>query len=725
MESIGRGDNLANCFTLLSDAVMALMSDWAEDYARINLTEIKDYYQGESVDDAAIKPEYMGESFELQIAKHLYESGVSLNRYLTEVHEFSSAGGIAQIKFPDLFRELVDFRLCKDGWRMGPRPMSFENSYTYMLMMGQLLNGENKTEWFYTDNTFCSFVGNLINFGAILLMLRNGDGQEEVEAFENVKSKLNVLLIVVPLVFGLIIVLPMPIVAFLVFRELKTLCTMLKSFDDNIRKEAAAPIRLDLQDDPDFQKSETRREVRDLGMIIVIVAVMLLGCLQAVMVLHLLLQVRSHNDDYLTINTWKLLGSLQIPRISEVVVCVMQIIFLQDPLLDTGKVTTIEEQIIRAINIMDQMADDLTALIRGDRARSVIGVDPDIDNMFMSEQCQVEGEPEEGLHDYYRCGSLNHLASLMDISVSNVIDLQMTYTGGMVKDKLPLEVWHLAASHLVPMLRRFDRKLQPLTEMLSKKYIKSLVIDLVVGLVVGLAIVVILHSFKVMADNSISGAMILLRRVPPSAIVANGKMLDYLLNRDLKDSEMMSTTRSVVHNAQNAIVCCSKVGIIDSINLMVTYVLGFTPEQLLGQSIEIIFEKESGKSLRDRMNLMIRNECAKTFESVVTCVTDEEKKVSCHVTMMGIANRDGISSFVFILKDVTLLLEQQKAAEEAKARSEELLYQILPRDIVNKLNEGEKDISFLVDSATLMFIDIQKFSEYAANLTPQQIMGNL
>jgi class 3 adenylate cyclase len=70
-------------------------------------------------------------------------------------------------------------------------------------------------------------------------------------------------------------------------------------------------------------------------------------------------------------------------------------------------------------------------------------------------------------------------------------------------------------------------------------------------------------------------------------------------------------------------------------------------------------------------------------------------------------------------------MQQQEEAEAAKAKSEDLLYQILPRDIVNRLNQGEKDVSFVVNSATLMFIDIQKFSEYAAHLSPQEIMGNL
>jgi class 3 adenylate cyclase len=41
------------------------------------------------------------------------------------------------------------------------------------------------------------------------------------------------------------------------------------------------------------------------------------------------------------------------------------------------------------------------------------------------------------------------------------------------------------------------------------------------------------------------------------------------------------------------------------------------------------------------------------------------------------------------------------------------------------LNEGEKNVSFTVPVATIMFTDIVKFSEYAAALTPDQIMRSL
>jgi class 3 adenylate cyclase len=133
-----------------------------------------------------------------------------------------------------------------------------------------------------------------------------------------------------------------------------------------------------------------------------------------------------------------------------------------------------------------------------------------------------------------------------------------------------------------------------------------------------------------------------------------------------------------------------------------------------------------GAKLQQRMEMMVRKECPRNFTDTVQCTNESDAIVDCNMTLMGIDSGDGdLSSFVIILRDITHLVAQQEQAELAKAQSEKLLYEILPRDIVNRINQQEKDITFVVDSATLMFIDIQKFSQYTANLTPQEIMGNL
>jgi class 3 adenylate cyclase len=127
------------------------------------------------------------------------------------------------------------------------------------------------------------------------------------------------------------------------------------------------------------------------------------------------------------------------------------------------------------------------------------------------------------------------------------------------------------------------------------------------------------------------------------------------------------------------------------------------------------------------MEMMRNGEAALNFECHGVGSADDEQSVPVYVNVLGI--RDGGSkyaqSFVIIMRDETQLLKRQQEAELAKKQSEDLLYQILPRDIVVRLNSGETDISFSVPSASVIFIDIVKFSDYAATLTPAQIMENL
>jgi PAS domain S-box-containing protein len=153
--------------------------------------------------------------------------------------------------------------------------------------------------------------------------------------------------------------------------------------------------------------------------------------------------------------------------------------------------------------------------------------------------------------------------------------------------------------------------------------------------------------------------------------------------------------------------------------------LGFLPAQLLGQNIAILFAQPDAANVQQRLDMMRRHECPRTFTDTVACLNENDVVVHCGLTLMGVETDGSLTAFVAIIRDITALLAQQETAEAAKAASEKLLYEILPRDIVNRLNQQEKDISFVVDSATLMFIDIQKFSAYAATLSPQEIMGNL
>jgi class 3 adenylate cyclase len=127
------------------------------------------------------------------------------------------------------------------------------------------------------------------------------------------------------------------------------------------------------------------------------------------------------------------------------------------------------------------------------------------------------------------------------------------------------------------------------------------------------------------------------------------------------------------------------------------------------------------KLLQDRQ---LGNEmCEKT----VSCRTNDTDahSVLCHVIVLALsgANHE-VSDFVLIIKDVTEDHEREIESQKAKEKSETLLYAIIPRSIVARMKAGT-DPTFVVDIASIMFIDIIKFSEFSRNLTPEQIMGTL
>jgi class 3 adenylate cyclase len=108
-------------------------------------------------------------------------------------------------------------------------------------------------------------------------------------------------------------------------------------------------------------------------------------------------------------------------------------------------------------------------------------------------------------------------------------------------------------------------------------------------------------------------------------------------------------------------------------------------------------------------------------------VNESDQGVTCEVTVLGMTaeGRKDVQSYVIMIKDVAKLQAQQEEAARAKKRSAQLLFEILPRDIANRLAAGETDIAHVVNSATVFFIDIDKFGAFCVGLQPQQIMGTL
>jgi PAS domain S-box-containing protein len=226
-------------------------------------------------------------------------------------------------------------------------------------------------------------------------------------------------------------------------------------------------------------------------------------------------------------------------------------------------------------------------------------------------------------------------------------------------------------------------------------------------------------------SSTFDGILTFMRRLPPEGVVANMPLLEYLLGRDAgADGGARTVAEAAFKTSQDGIVFTNHRLEVDFVNPSVRRIFGVNPEELLGQSLATMFVQESATKLKSQAELMVRGEAGRNWTEVLTASTGSGGEVYCTVTLLGLGER-GVEHLAAILRDNSQLVLRQREASEAKERSEQLLYQILPRSIVQRLSAGETEISFVVASATLMFVDIEKFSDYTAGLAPDAILKNL
>jgi class 3 adenylate cyclase/PAS domain-containing protein len=249
--------------------------------------------------------------------------------------------------------------------------------------------------------------------------------------------------------------------------------------------------------------------------------------------------------------------------------------------------------------------------------------------------------------------------------------------------------------------------------------------------IVGIAVLIAAFGFIFYYTGFIhyyfDGALLLLRRIPPLSIIQNLPLFQYLSRQRNKSSHNGHAFTSVIEKSQDSIICINRNETIEIVNQSVSELFGYSPSQLLGNHLSCILPQETCSDIFSHISLMREGQCALLYEDHIEGLTDLETYIPVHATLIGFADHSSTfaQSFVVILRDESQLNFQIQQAKEAKRKTEELLYSILPRDIVIRINKGEKNISFSVPSASVIFIDIVKFSEYSSLLSPGQIMKSL
>lgn len=650
----------------------------------------------------------------------------ALSEFMDQVTEIAAMGDDVFDIVGDQISPSISFHFAQNGQLIENPvvPLSLNDAVSYnFVVMRKLLYEKDPNNW-NTNDELCEALAN-IPYMATSFDTMQATMAADQETKKIQTEKLNNL-ILIPGAVGFFLVTEPFLLFFLLkmFKELNFMLKLMQNLDDQTKQEASRLLRKDsVEDDQNDKLADATKSV-GLSKPFFVVLVFCPIAIFVVLFVCVIQLAQSQNRSFLLLNEWMTYGVSRANLMLETVFFMSLAIAIPDTI--NTKMVTSELANQLAVTLANKLLECNNQLLRGgDGTTPCININEKFDQINLDETCVIDSDADDR-HSVYNCLSLDRSITYFHELITKMST--QTSTEKFEVDSDFYHMFHVVNNHMVEKSYEGAEILSQLAADSNAVFVQQLAGLCFGGMVFMIFGFMLFWKNLMKLDVAYDGALQVMRRIPPASVVSNTQLLNFLLNRSTeKSSDKMTASRLVVHVSKDAVICLNRNESIEVVNQSVSSLFGYTPEQLLGQPISTILPQDKAEKVFNHINLMRLGQCSMTYETTSEALTDDEQIIPVHVTLIGICepNQSQAKSFVLIMRDETVLQRQQKEAEEAKAQSEHLLYQILPRDIVVRLNQGETDISFSVPSATIIFIDIVKFSDYAATLSPSQIMENL
>ena len=661
---------------------------------------------------------FNGTSFDYTVLSNSLTSRTIFNTLLGDVADLSMSGTEIYSLASQLVNRESNLTICSSGEALSPISMNLKSIYVFIYYLQQDLATETNYSAWYQSDEYCQLINNWRNALEGSSSLFSSFLEYQIRRGEELSASAKIIMIAVMIALFIISFVPIVALALWFVQATNKIAKALHALDRDAKMESTKPIR---KMDEDTSLTPNEPKVGITKMVPLSGVVFIVSLVEAILFLFMIKSAEDSSTNIDQLNRWEYYASNLLASVLEGSHQTLQVLALSH---SESSFTDRASEYLKAIQSFDTVTEANNGLVKGtDTSAPCEGYDDQLDFYILKESCSVDSQSQE-LHDTYRCGSISQLIASFDSIGKNILSNRDEYSE--IKDNRTYHFVHLVNNHLWYHIMQVVTRLEELAQTEYDSMISGSLVFMVFGLILAVINLVIGLIIRNYMQSTYDAALSEVKRVPPMILIQSKEIKSILLNKDeAVASTSVSVSRNILHKSGDALLCTSISGVIEIVNPSMSETLGYTPEQLLGQPSSMLFNSDCGEKITKEMGMMKEGQRSDIFEDHLICVSDNGNEVPCFTTILGMKNGGQIESFVIIIRDETALLEQQENAEKAKAQSENLLFQILPRDIVIKLNQGEKDISFTVPSATIIFIDIVKFSEYSASLTPQDIMGNL
>ncbi|OHT07880.1 Adenylate and Guanylate cyclase catalytic domain containing protein [Tritrichomonas foetus] len=330
-------------------------------------------------------------------------------------------------------------------------------------------------------------------------------------------------------------------------------------------------------------------------------------------------------------------------------------------------------------------------------------------------------------HQIYNCWTSDLLTSFVQMEVNALIHkFNMTgeiYPGDSV---FLTHIWHIHQVHIynqyfAPM---FSEIIPMVLSSMNKQVPKITGVSyalLAIAIIFEIAFIVVIN----MSEERQKFALRLLLHCPGNVVVSNSHITAILAgNFSLKHID--STTRDaefydvLVKDLPDSVIICDLMGNIISANVATGRVYGLDIEQLVNTPISDLGKQIFGDDNpfqgipESQQNSFVGFE--KNFEF---------KRNDGNIIHVVLSLSMVHESLIVSTRDITQTVMYNKLISDERAKSDKLLSSILPARLVPRVQAGEKNISFAVQTASIVFMDIVSFTPWCGSLEAAQVMKTL
>ncbi len=156
------------------------------------------------------------------------------------------------------------------------------------------------------------------------------------------------------------------------------------------------------------------------------------------------------------------------------------------------------------------------------------------------------------------------------------------------------------------------------------------------------------------------------------------------------------------------------------------YIFGYSPNEAIGQPLTIIIPAELHQRHNEGIDRMNQRKEPRVLGKVLELIGIKKngEKFPIELTL-GSWDNDGKRYYSGIIRDITEKKKAELIILDEKKKSDELLLNILPKQVADELKSKGKAITKRYNNVTILFTDFKDFTLLASSISPIKLVKEL